>query len=117
MAYKTKKPPIRITVDIDTFNNLSELLTRVSNIGGEDISIQAKKIRDKLLQYSVPNTDENGETNIDIRFFNSEITQLTYVLLSNLSNYCECEINYYDILLNYRKKLKSEGLKESGEIC
>ncbi|MDO5002776.1 MAG: hypothetical protein Q4E39_00910 [bacterium] len=106
MPFQTKKPPIRIVVDIDTFNNLCELLTRASNTDNEEISIQAKKIREKILQYSVPHTDENGETNIDIRYFNNEITQLIYILLCNVEHYSEYEMNYYEKLLITRENLK-----------
>ena len=66
MAFQTKKPPIRIMVDIDTFNNLVELVSIVVQEGDERNSKYAEKMKDKLLKYSIPRVDENGETNIAI---------------------------------------------------
>lgn len=96
-------------VNIDTFNNLSELLTRIGNVGGEEISEHAKKINKKILKYSVPHTEENGETFVDIRFFHNEITQLVHILLSNISNYEEYQMNYFEELLISRKGYNSSS--------
>lgn len=108
MAYQTRKPPIRTLVDIDNFNNIVELVSIIAETGDERFSKLAERMKDKLLRYSVPHTDENGETSIDIRFFTNEAEQMIYFLLSRLDT--KAETNYYEVLLKVREtnKTKSE---------
>ena len=91
MAFQTKKPPIRIMVDIDTFNNLVELVSIVVQEGDERNSKYAEKMKDKLLKYSIPRVDENGETNIDI-------------LMATLD--LKPETDYYEVLKKVRESFK-----------
>lgn len=104
MAYQTRKPPIRIVVDVDDFNNILELVSIVAVKGDERKSKIAEKMKSKLLRYSVPHTDENGETTIDIRFFNNEAEELIYFLTAILDY--KPETNYYEVLIKVREKYK-----------
>ncbi len=104
MAFQTKKPPIRIMVDIDTFNNLVELVSIVVQEGDERNSKYAEKMKEKLLKYSIPRVDENGETNIDIRFYNNEAQDLIYFLMATLD--LKPETDYYEVLKKVRESFK-----------
>ena len=106
MAYQTRKPPIRIVVDIESFNNIVELVSIIAVEGDERNSKLAEKMKDKLLRYSVPHTDENGETTIDIRFFNNEAELFIYFLTATLDY--KPETNYYEVLTKVRESYKKD---------
>lgn len=106
MAFQTRKPPVRIMVDIERFNSLVELVSIVAERGEERKSQYAQKMKDKLLRYSIPRTDENGETTIDIRFFNNEAQDLISFLVATLD--IRTETNYYEVLTKVRESYKNE---------
>ena len=104
MAYQTRKPPIRIVVNIEQFNKLVELVNRYSKVDDERTSKYAEKMKEKLLRYSVPHTEEDGTETIDIRFFNNEAQDVIYYLMNSLE--INVETNYYEVLLKVRKQNK-----------
>lgn len=104
MAYQTRKPPIRIVVNISQFNKLVELVSRYSKVDDERTSKYAEKMKEKLLRYSVPHTEEDGTETIDIRFFNNEAQDVIYYLMNSLN--IEVETNYYEVLLKVREQNK-----------
>ena len=63
-------------------------------------------MKDKLLRYSVPITEEDGTEMVDMRFYNNEITDLFYVLFYGIENMISIETNYYDVLVRVREKIK-----------
>lgn len=98
MAYSKRIPPIMVELTIEKFNSLVEYL---SNIKDEEKNIASNKLKQKLLQYSIPNvTDDN--TTVVIRFFNQESAQLISLLIGCCNQ--DSEINYYELLLENRRK-------------
>lgn len=100
MAYSKRIPPITVELTITKFNSLVEFL---SIIGDEDKSILANKLKEKLLQYSIPNLKDD-DTTIVIRFFNQEAAQLITLLISCCNQ--DSDVNYYEMLLENRKRCK-----------
>ena len=63
-------------------------------------------MKDKLLRYSVPITEEDGTEIVDMRFYNNEITDLFYILFYGIENMISIETNYFDVLVRVREKIK-----------
>ena len=106
MAYSTKIPSIKVKTSIDSFNKLVEILNIQSENSDERIAQKSSKMKDKLLRYSVPITEEDGTEMVDMRFYNNEITDLFYVLFYGIENMISIETNYYDVLVRVREKIK-----------
>lgn len=100
MAYSKRIPPITVELTIEKFNSLIEYL---SNIEDGEKNITSNKLKEKLLQYSIPNVTED-DTTIVIRFFNQEATQLISLLIGCCNQ--DSKINYYELLLENRKRCK-----------
>lgn len=100
MAYSKRIPPITVELTIEKFNSLIEYL---SNIESEEKNITSNKLKEKLLQYSIPNVTDD-DTTIVIRFFNQEAAQLINLLICCCNQYSET--NYYEVLLKNRSKSK-----------
>lgn len=98
MAYSKRIPPITVELTTMKFNSLVEYL---SNIEDAEKKVTANKLKEKLLRYSIPNVTE-GDTFVVVRFFSSEAVQLISLLSDKLNE--ECKINYYEILLENRRK-------------
>ena len=111
MAYSKRIPPIKVKLNVDEFNKLVEILNNMIDYDDEKISKKSSKIKDKLLKYSVPIT-EDGTVMVDIRFYNNEITDLFYILFYEFENTIPIETNYYDVLVRVREKLKEEKNNE-----
>ena len=111
MAYSKRIPPIKVKLNVDEFNKLVEILNNMIDYDNEKISKKSSKIKDKLLKYSVPIT-EDGTEMVDIRFYNNEITDLFYILFYEFENNIPIETNYYDVLVRVREKLKEEKNNE-----
>ena len=113
MPYPTRTPSVKLNVNIDVFNSLIERLTKneKSSDKSEDIVISATKLKEKLLTYSVPRTDENEETTIDIRFYPNEASSIiTQLLISD--NRDVVETDYYSVLL----RIRDERMKQRNNI-
>ena len=106
MAYSKRIPPIKIKLNIDEFNKLVEVLNNMIDYENERIAQKSSKMKDKLLRYSVPITEEDGTEMVDMRFYNNEITDLFYVLFYGIENMISIETNYYDVLVRVREKIK-----------
>lgn len=100
MAYSKRIPPITVELTIEKFNSLIEYL---SNIEGDEKNITSNKLKEKLLQYSIPNLKDD-DTTIVIRFFNQEAAQLITLLISCYNQ--DSDVNYYEMLLENRKRCK-----------
>lgn len=111
MAFKYKRPPIRFILSIKEFNLLIYILKYNEQKCNEEDSNKAKKFRERLLQYSIPYKDENGEDVVEIGFYNNQL----FYLVKNLLNYNideKVDMNYYAILMEQRKKYsESKKLK------
>lgn len=97
MSYNKRIPPIKVELTIEKFNSLIEFLSVVEEEEQKEV---ARKLKGKILKYSIPSVTES-DTFIVIRFFNQEIMQLVHMLISNL-NYSNIENNYYEILIENR---------------
>lgn len=106
MAYSKRIPPIKIKLNVDEFNKLVEVLNNMIDYENERIAQKSSKMKDKLLRYSVPITEEEGTEMVDMRFYNNEITDLFYVLFYGIENMISIETNYYDVLVRVREKIK-----------
>lgn len=101
MPYLSRTPAVRLTVDVGMFNSLIERLELNSQNQDELFKAKAIKLKDKLLSFSVPRTEEDGNPIIDIRFFPNEAGVLIeQLLLSELPN--EVRTDYYSVLVKVR---------------
>ena len=103
MAYSTKIPSIKVKTSIDSFNKLVEILKIQSENSDEYISKKAAKLKDKLLKYSVPKEDDEGEF-VDIRFYQNEILDMFKIVFDVIKDEIDPEEDYYQILLEARSK-------------
>lgn len=108
MAYSKRIPPIKIKLEVDEFNKLVEVLNNMIDYENERIAQKSSKMKDKLLRYSVPITEEDGTEMVDMRFYNNEITDLFYILFYGIENMISIETNYFDVLVRVREKIKEE---------
>lgn len=109
MPYPSRTPSIKLDVDIDTFNNLIERLTINETFNDEtnNLSINARYLKEKLLTYSVPKTDENGETTIYIKFFPTEASSMIVQLMMS-DKPTLVKNDYYSVLLRVREERKNQ---------
>ena len=108
MAYSKRIPPIKIKLKVDEFNKLVEVLNNMNDYENERIAQKSSKMKDKLLRYSVPITEEDGTEMVDMRFYNNEITDLFYILFYGIEDMISIETNYFDVLVRVREKIKEE---------
>ena len=100
MAYSKRIPPIKIKLNVDEYNKLLEILENMIDSDNENYSNKSSKMKDKLLRYSVPITEEDGTTIVDMRFYNNEIGNIPI------------NTNYYEVLLSVREKIKKSKMSE-----
>ncbi len=110
MPYSRRIPPIKIKLTVNNFNKLVEVLNNMIDYENERIAQKSSKMKDKLLRYSVPITEEDGTEMVDMRFYNNEITDLFYILFYGLEDIISIETNYYDVLVRVREKIKEEKM-------
>ena len=108
MAYSKRIPPIKIKLKVDEFNKLVEVLNNMIDYENERIAQKSSKMKDKLLRYSVPITEEDGTEMVDMRFYNNKITDLFYILFYGIEDMISIETNYFDVLVRVREKIKEE---------
>lgn len=107
MAYQSRTPSSKLTLDNSLFNNLVSILdfNAKANIESENFSIVAARLKDKLLTYSVPREDEDGEY-IDVRFFPNEASDMIWQLLIQAKTRDDVE-DYCSILKANREEKKN----------
>lgn len=110
MAFQKRIPPIKIKLNVDEFNKLIEILSNMTNEEDENISDKSSKLKDKLLRYTVPITEDDGNTVLDIRFYNNEITDLFYILFYRIKDMISVETDYFDVLIKVREKIKYQKM-------
>ena len=111
MAYSKRIPPIKIKLNVDEYNKLLEILENMIDSDNENYSNKSSKMKDKLLRYSVPITEEDGTTIVDMRFYNNEIVDLFMILFYEIGN-IPINTNYYEVLLSVREKIKKSKMSE-----
>lgn len=102
MSYKRRIPPIKIELNQNSYNKLVECVN--SKIKNDSIDKNLEIIKNKLLRYSIP---DNEIKNVEIRLYLSEAKELIEILINSLGN-IEPQVNYYEILLKVREKIKEK---------
>lgn len=102
MAYQRRIPPIRLLVMKDKFNKIIELLSSYTNSIDENIKNISLKLKDKLLKYSIPRTDEDNNLKVDIRFYPNEAEDLLFLFSDNLKEILVSK-DYYEELNKEQK--------------
>ena len=75
-GFASKTPPVKVVVDKQYFNMLIQVLTTLEKIEEDEKEIyRVKKLKEKILTYSIPR-EENEKTLIDMRFFVNEASTL-----------------------------------------
>lgn len=106
MAFQKKTPPIKIRLNINDFNKLVEVISIQSENENEDIKNNSVRLKDKLLRYSIPFTNDDSVI-IEIRFYPREIAEMFYVLFNGIED-VEVKTNYYDVLVKVRENIKNK---------
>ena len=110
MAWENKIPSVKLILGRNLFNKLLGTLEFNENlkIEEENFSGVAKKLKDKILTYSVPKEkDEDGIEYVDIRFYTKEASDMIWQLLSTTDRVNE-NIDYYSILLKNKEEQKKK---------
>ena len=104
MTYQERKPSSKLILDKELFNQLISILDKNIQIGVEEENFSkiAERLKDKLLTYSVPRTDEEGISYVDIRFFPNEASDMIWQLFAQVEKDIETE-DYYSILITNRE--------------
>jgi len=105
MAYQSRTPSVKLTLENELFNQLVSILNVNSNIGleEENFSQIAEKLKNKLLTYSVPRTNDDGIQFVDVRFFPNEASDMIWQLLLLAGKYIEVDNDYYSSLIQNRE--------------
>lgn len=108
MPVEKKLPPIRLVVSKDYFNKLVELTNNKNEIDyfADDTNNQ-NCLYDKLMKYTFLQDNEQ----VELRFFPLEASEVILLLLCNLEDK-NISKNYYEELIQTRKKYKENKLKE-----
>ena len=109
MSWQTRDPSVKLSLDKELFNILVGILDFNSQIKLDDESFSntANKLKDKLLTYSVPRINDNGEEYIDIRSFPNEASDMIWQLMIR-NEPANNEEDYYSILINNREQRKKQ---------
>ena len=104
MAYQSRTPSVKLTLENEWFNQLVSILNANYNIGLEDENFSqiAEKLKNKLLTYSVPRTNDDGIQFVDVRFFPNEASDMIWQLLLRAEKNIDIE-DYYSTLIQNRE--------------
>lgn len=110
MAWENRVPSVKLILGRNLFNKLLGILEFNENLKIEDENFSgvAKKLKEKILTYSVPKEkDEEGIEYVDIRFFTKEASDMIWQLLSTTDRVNE-DIDYYSQLLKNKEEQKNK---------
>ena len=104
MAYQSRKPSSKLVLEKELFNQLISILEKNIQVGVEEENFSkiAERLKSKLLTYSVPRTDEEGISFVDVRFFPNEASDMIWQLLIQ-SEKNEIIEDYYSTLIKNRE--------------
>lgn len=99
MSYQTKTPPIRFALTVEQFNKILGTLyvNEIVEVSTNGFSSKAKKLKEKLLKYSVP-LIEDGNNGVQVGFFASEVQDIILQLLVRITPFNN-DIDFYSMLL------------------
>ena len=95
--YSNRIPPIKLVLSKDNFNSFINFLSKIEKDEDKNTSGDAKLIKDKLLKYSIPKKDENGNSIVDNQFIQT----------LEMFN----EVDYYSVLEKVREKYKDSSVQ------
>lgn len=103
MAHESRKPSSKLILESELFNQLISILDINTKVGieEENFSKIAERLKNKLLTYSVPRTNEDGIKFVDVRFFPNEASDMIWQLLIRAEKNEEVE-DYYSALIKNR---------------
>ncbi len=106
MSWQEREPSVKINMDKTVFNVLVDILNYNSQIELPESGFadDAKRLKEKLLRYSVPKIEEDREY-VDVRFFPREASDIIWQLLI-MNKPKEDTEDYYSILLKNREERK-----------
>lgn len=110
MAWENRTPSVKLILGRNLFNKLLGILEFNENLKIEDENFSeiAKKLKNKILTYSVPKEkDEERVEYVDIRFFTKEASDIIWQLLSTTNRVNE-NIDYYSMLLKSKEEQKNK---------
>lgn len=104
MAYQSRTPSVKLTLENELFNQLVNILNINAQVGleEENFSVIAEKLKNKLLTYSVPRTNDDGINFVDVRFFPNEASDMIWQLLIRVEKNESTE-DYYSTLIQNRE--------------
>lgn len=104
MAYQSRTPSVKLTLENELFNQLVNILNINAQVGleEENFSVIAEKLKNKLLTYSVPRTNDDGINFVDVRFFPNEASDMIWQLLIRAEKNESTE-DYYSTLIKNRE--------------
>ena len=104
MSFETRSPSVKLTVEKEAFNKLITILDYNFNLGIDfaNFSSIANKLKEKILTYSVPRLDTQGNEYADVRFYPIEASNMISQLLVSKDD-IEINQDYYQEL-TVRKK-------------
>ena len=104
MTYESRKPSSKLVLEKELFNQLISILDKNIKVGVEEenFSKVAERLKNKLLTYSVPRTDEEGVCYVDVRFFPNEASDMIWQLLIQAEKNETVE-DYYSALIENRE--------------
>ena len=104
MAYQSRTPSVKLTLENELFNQLVSILNANYNIGleEENFSQIAETLKNKLLTYSVPRTNDDGILFVDVRFFPNEASDMIWQLLLRAEKNIDID-DYYSTLIQNRE--------------
>lgn len=106
MSFPDRTPGIKLILGSNLFNKLVGILDSNVKLGLEtdDYSLIAERLKNKLLEYSIPRIDAEGQAWVDVRFFPKEASDMIWQLLL-LAEKNNNEDDYFNILrTNYDMK-------------
>lgn len=106
MSHQERTPSVHLLLEIELFNKMLTVLelNKEYDSGSGSCIKYCERLIDKLLTYSIPKTDENGETYVDVRFFPREAREIIGQLLVRVDMLIIED--YYSKLLEYRNSIK-----------
>lgn len=107
-GFSSRIPPVKVIVDKELYNKLVYSLTMDEETGGE-VNEKIKKLKDKLLTYSVPHIDEDGTIEVDVRFYVNEAEIIIKELLMILEDNIQCDVDYYSVLEKVRSSRQNNN--------
>lgn len=104
MAHQTRMPSVKLTLDKGLFNQLISILDYniKLEVETESFSSIANKLKEKLLHYSVPRTNEENGEFVDVRFFPNEASDMIWQLLLRADKN-EIVEDSFSVLINNRE--------------